>query len=73
VDAEALARQYISQGYFMRGSVQSSRIETARTLVNAMVKLLAGSTISEHLLVPPGPMITKAVLDSEATEQASGS
>jgi serine/threonine-protein kinase len=71
VDAEALARQYISQGYFMRGSVQSSRIETARTLVNGMVKLLAGSTIAEHLLVPPGPMITKDVLDAEATAQAS--
>jgi ABC-type sugar transport system substrate-binding protein/predicted Ser/Thr protein kinase len=71
VDAEALARQYISQGYYMRGSVQSSRIETARTLVNGMVKLLAGSTIAEHLLVPPGPMITKDVLDAEATAQAS--
>lgn len=62
VDAEALAQQYIGEGYFMRGSVQSNRIGSAEALLNAAIKLLASSRIAEFILVPPGPMVTKESL-----------
>jgi ABC-type sugar transport system substrate-binding protein/tRNA A-37 threonylcarbamoyl transferase component Bud32 len=65
VDAEALAREYIKDGYFMRGSVQVDRREFARTAINAMVKLLAGSTVPETYLVPPGDMVTRETLAAE--------
>lgn len=64
VDAEALAQQYIRDGYFMRGSVQSSRVENAYALLNASVKLLAGGTLPQFVLVPPGPMVTKETLET---------
>jgi len=63
VDAEALAQEYIRRGFFMRGSAQSSREEMAQALINSAVQLLAGSTIAEHILVPPGPIITKENLE----------
>ncbi len=64
VDAEALALQYIRDGYFMRGSLQSARGATARALMNAMIKLLAGSAVPERVITPPGEMITRANLPS---------
>ncbi|MBI5667502.1 MAG: substrate-binding domain-containing protein [Chloroflexi bacterium] len=79
VDGELLAQQYIHDNYFMRGSVQSSRIETAHALVNTMVKLLAGGSVPENIIVPPGQMITRDTLSaredfatgSEATPEAT--
>ena len=62
VDAEALAREYIKDSYFMRGSVQVGRREFARAAVNAMIKLLAGSTVPETFLVPPGEVVTRETL-----------
>ena len=44
VDAESVARQYISRGYFIRASVDVSRQFFAQTGVNALVKLLAPVT-----------------------------
>jgi ABC-type sugar transport system substrate-binding protein len=69
IDAEALAQQYISEGYFMRGSVQSSRVENAHALLDAAVKLLAGGTLPEFVLVPPGPIITKESLETATPEE----
>ncbi len=66
IDAEPLAKQYIRDGYFMRGSVQSSRVMTASALINSAVKLLAGAAIAENILVPPGTLITKETLATEA-------
>ena len=57
VDAESIARQYIRSGYFMRASVDVGRRSFAETAVNAMVKLLAGATMPEVYLVPPGQVI----------------
>lgn len=62
IDAEALAQQYIRDGHFIRASVQSAREETAQTLLNAAIKLLAGSTVPELFQVPPGEIVTKEVL-----------
>jgi serine/threonine protein kinase/DNA-binding LacI/PurR family transcriptional regulator len=57
VDAESVARQYIQQSYFMRASVDVGRQLFAQTAVSAMVKLLAGATMPEVYLVPPGQVI----------------
>ena len=68
IDAEALAQQYIRQGYFIRGSVQSSRVENANALLNSAVKLLAGATIAEFIQVPPGEIVTKESLETSTPE-----
>jgi len=69
IDAEALAQQYIREGYFMRGSVQSSRVENAHALLYSAVKLLAGATMPHYVLVPPGEMVTADTL-AEATAES---
>jgi ABC-type sugar transport system substrate-binding protein len=68
VDAEALARQYILNDYYIRASIDVGREQFSRTAVNVTVKLLAGSSVPETFLVPPGQAITKDTL-AEATEQ----
>ncbi len=69
VDAESVARQYIRDGHFMRASVDAGRELFSRTAINAMVKLLAGSTVPETYLVPPGRVITRDMLgDDSLTE-----
>ncbi len=64
IDAEGLAQQYIRDDFYMRGSVMSARQETAQTLVDAATKMLAGGTLTEYLLVPPGQMVTKETLEA---------
>ncbi len=59
VDAEALAQEYIRDGYYMRASVAVSRELSSETIVNVMVKLLAGATLPETILVPPGEVFTQ--------------
>lgn len=61
-DAEALARQYIRDGYFMRGSVELDRKAFSDVMVNAMVRLLGGATMPEVVLVPPGDVVTRETL-----------
>lgn len=60
VDAEAFAREYIQEGYFIRASVDVGREQFSQTAIDAMVKLLAGATLPETFLVPPGGVITQA-------------
>jgi ABC-type sugar transport system substrate-binding protein len=62
VDAETLARQYIRDGYYFRASVIIDRLAFSRAAINAAVRLLAGATLPETLLVPPGPALTRAQL-----------
>ncbi|MDX2140861.1 MAG: protein kinase [Chloroflexota bacterium] len=64
IDAEALAREYIAEGYYMRASVDVGREQFSRAAVHTMIKLLAGGTMSEIVLVPPGPVITPGVLEA---------
>ncbi len=72
LDAEALAQQYIREGCFMRGSVENSRKNPAQTMVDAMVQILAGSDIAETIIIPPGPIITKELLEqNDATATAA--
>jgi ABC-type sugar transport system substrate-binding protein len=57
VDAEALAREYIARGYFMRASVDVGRERFSQAGVDAMVLLLAGEPLPEKILVPPGDLV----------------
>jgi ABC-type sugar transport system substrate-binding protein len=70
IDAESLAREYIAEGYFMRASVEVGRALYSRAAADAMVKLLAGATLPEKLLVSPGDVITRDMMNPEqsATE-----
>jgi ABC-type sugar transport system substrate-binding protein len=66
VDAERLARRYIEEGHYMRGSVVVGREEFSHAAIDAVIQLLAGGTLPERILVPPGDVITAANLaDSE--------
>jgi len=62
VDAEELARQYIRDGYYMRGTVALDRKSFSDAMVNSMVRLLAGATMPEVILVPPGDVLTHETL-----------
>lgn len=73
VDAEALAREYILEGYYIRGSVDVGREQFSHAAVDAAVKLLAGSTLPEVISVPPGQVITRETLLAEATAEARAS
>jgi len=67
VDAEAFARDYIGDNYFLRASVDIGRRQFAETAVDAMVKMLAGATLPETFLVPPGSVITRESLNADNT------
>jgi serine/threonine protein kinase/DNA-binding LacI/PurR family transcriptional regulator len=74
VDAEALARQYIQQGRYIRGSLETGRTQVSQAAVNVAIKLLAGANVPERYLIPPGEIVTKDVLaqlDATATAAAS--
>lgn len=66
IDAETQAREYIRQGMFIRASVDIGREMFSRVAVDAMVKLLAGSTLPERFLVPPGQVVTREILQAQA-------
>lgn len=74
VDAEGLALQYIRTGNFMRASVEIGREQFSYTAVNAVIKLLAGSTVPETYLVPPGAAVTRDILEarSQVTDSVIG-
>jgi serine/threonine protein kinase/DNA-binding LacI/PurR family transcriptional regulator len=65
IDGEALARDYIQKGYFIRGSVAINREEFSHTAINAMVKLLAGSTLPETFVISPGDVLTRDTLATQ--------
>ncbi len=62
IDAEPLAQEYILKDHFIRASVESSNELLAESMMNATVKLLAGETIAESILVPPKDIVTKETL-----------
>jgi ribose transport system substrate-binding protein len=65
VDAEDLAKQFIQSEYFIRGSVSVGRTEAAQGAVDAMVKLLAGSSVEADIRTEPGVLITRETLVNE--------
>jgi ABC-type sugar transport system substrate-binding protein len=59
VDAEALARRYIREGYYMRGSIDVGRALFSKTIVDAVIGLLAGNEMPGRVRVPPGDLVTR--------------
>lgn len=72
IDAEALAQQYIRSGHYMRASTAVARTESARSMVYSLIKLLAGGTIAESVVVPPGGMVTRESLEQQPDSDANG-
>ena len=68
VDAEQLALRYIREGHYMRGTVEIGRERFSRTAIDAITLQLAGGTLPEHVLVPPGDVITAETLQAEDSE-----
>ncbi len=64
MDAEQLARSYIQRGYYMRGSVEVGREKFSRTAIDVITVMLAGGTVPERILVPPGDVITAEDLNN---------
>jgi ABC-type sugar transport system substrate-binding protein len=58
VDAEPQARQYIERGYYMRASVAVGREQFSRAAVDVLVRMLAGATVPEVIVAPPGDIVT---------------
>ena len=52
IDADAQAKDLIKQGKFYRGTVDTSPLLTGEMAVNAVIKLLAGSTAPKNVRVP---------------------
>jgi ribose transport system substrate-binding protein len=52
IDAEAQAKDLIKQGKFFRGTVDTSPAQTGDMVLQAAVKLLAGSTVPKNVRVP---------------------
>ena len=61
IDAEAQAKDLIRQGKFFRGTVDTSPATTGQMVVNAVVKLLAGSTVPKSVRVPVKIITTLAL------------
>jgi serine/threonine protein kinase/ABC-type xylose transport system substrate-binding protein len=62
VDAEPQARQFMQAGRYMRASVDVGRENFSRVAIDIAVKLLAGATIVETVLVPPLGVVTAETL-----------
>jgi ABC-type sugar transport system substrate-binding protein len=60
IDADAQAKDLIKQGKFYRGTVDTSPELTGEMVVNAVIKLLAGSSAPKSVRVP----VTKITKDS---------
>jgi serine/threonine protein kinase/ABC-type sugar transport system substrate-binding protein len=69
IDAEQLARRYIRDKYYMRGSLDAGRVNFSRAAIDTITKLLAGGTVPERILVPPGDMVTASTLAAQPNIQ----
>lgn len=61
VDAEAEARRMIRDGEYFRASLDNDPVGTAALMVDAAVKMLAGSVVPRQILIS-GSMITRDVM-----------
>jgi ABC-type sugar transport system substrate-binding protein len=62
IDAEVLALDHIREGHYMRGSVAVGRELFSRAAIDIAARLLAGATLPETIVVPPGDMVTAQTL-----------
>ncbi|MGQ9889887.1 MAG: protein kinase domain-containing protein [Aggregatilineales bacterium] len=68
VDAEALARRYIRDSYYLRGSTDVGRMKFSRAIADAVTGLLAGAEMPGRVHVPPD-LITRASFALETPKQ----
>ena len=69
VDAEALARRYIRDGYYLRGSIDVGRMKFSQAIADAVTGLLAGAAMPGRVRVPPGDLVTRDRFASETPGQ----
>jgi len=62
VNGEALAVEYIQQGHFMRATVPQDIETNVEGSLRATIKLLAGGSVPETILIPPNEIITRETL-----------
>ncbi len=72
-NAEPLALDYIAAGNFLRGSVNTNRELGSRIALNAAIRLLAGGTVPEIILFPPGVTVTADRISATPETTASAS
>jgi ribose transport system substrate-binding protein len=60
IDAEALARDYIQEGYYMRASLDVGRAKFSRAAIDAIIGLLSGGNLPESVLALPGDVIVRS-------------
>ncbi len=64
VDAERLALDYITEGRFIRATLQVARTQSAQTLVDLTTTMLAGGTVPATVYIPAGEMVNSSTLAS---------
>jgi ribose transport system substrate-binding protein len=62
IDGESQAKDLVKQGKFFRGTVDTSPALTGEMVVNAAVKLLAGSPVFKSARVPVAKVTTIALV-----------
>jgi len=66
VDAEQIARNYIDDGYYMRGSLTVGREAGSTAMVNAAVSLLGGQDVPQNIEAQPGALYPMELDASDA-------
>jgi ribose transport system substrate-binding protein len=56
---EALARDWVADGRFLRATIDVNREISSQTVFNAAIKMLAGGTLPQTVVIPPGEIITQ--------------
>ncbi len=70
VDAEAVVREYIRQGYYFGASVEIDRALFSRAAVDAIVRLLGGGAVPQTILVAPQSVVVRTTAQSTAEAHA---
>jgi len=67
-NGESYAQELIREGSFLRGTVSLNREESSQIVVDAIIKMLAGSVVPETISYPPGDVLTREVLEALGTD-----
>jgi ABC-type sugar transport system substrate-binding protein len=62
---DMIAQNYIRDGYYLRGTLTVNRTEGSTMLYNGLIKLLAGSPVTEVMYLQPGEMLTRERLTTQ--------
>ena len=59
IDAEAVARQYVKDGYYMQVTMEVGNVQIPSALLGAVIKQLAGSQLPQVIVLSPGDLIVR--------------